>query len=589
MQDAPPDEERPGRSGGMTSPTVRLIAGVGSGAGVIVLLLALGAPGVITRSVCARPVIVNVAASLDIAPAVQRIGAYFNSLNRNVDGRCAEVEVTEESAQQVAGQLPGKTSAPGQDHVDAWVPDSSLWVDIVRSSPAGAAAVRETGVSVARSPLVVAVPRPVSHVLTSTVSPASWPSLLRDAASGRISAAGLSLQLPDPAEDAAGLATLVEARRVFSASPDPGGELAKLARGADTTTPFNSVPALADFASQAQFPGVKPMTITSEQAVESYNRANPGTQLGIAYPSGDRQATGPDYDLDYPVTIISADSLKVLAAQQFSQVLRSSVAASDVRQLGFRSADGQADPSAAQYGVRTDAPAAMPAASPGEAQGALQQWKQLDLGSRELVLNDVSAATGRQIGSGSMTQMSMLEQAAGLGLELFPDSTQMGAWAYSDHMDGAKPYKVEIPMGPLPQQLGLISRRQQLQQLTKTLVPVPAAPAAMYSSVLAAFRWMTSNYVHDDVNALIVLGSGTESAPDDISLSQLLTGLRRSYDPHRPVEILAVSAGNTADLTALNEITAITKGASFVVRQPSDIDTAFFESIGRRICDPNCG
>lgn len=588
MQGAPADDDRlfdrPRRFGARTA---ALVAGVV----VIVVLLALGARAVITRARCGqRPVIVNVAASLDIAPAVQRIGTEFNNLGRSVGGRCAEVEVTEKGPQQVAGQVSGQATSPGQLPVDAWIPDSGLWVDIVRSSPMGNAGVRPTGVSLAASPLVIAVPRQASGQLTSAVSQPSWPGLLRDAAEGKVVNAGMSFQLPDPTEDAAGLATVIEARRVFRVTGDPRGELTSLVRNVQATTPFDNITALTDFAAQAQPPlRVKPLTITSEQAAESYNRSNPRNQLKVIYPSANGRDTGADYELDYPFTITTTDSLKVRAAQQFSQVLRSATAKSQVRQLGFRSADGQAAPSGAQYGIRATAPPAMTAAAPGEAQETLQQWKQLNLGSRDLVLNDVSGATAAPLGSSGETEMSVLQKADSLGLGLFPDSTVMGAWDYSDRMDGSKPYQVMVPVGPLPQQLGLINRRQQLQQLTKTIAPSPGVPAAMYSTLMAAFKWMTANYVPDHVNAVVLIGSGTETASDDISLSTLLNYLRKAYDPQRPVEIIAVSAGLDADLPALNRITAITNGASFAVQQPSDIDKVFFDSVGRRICQPNCG
>jgi hypothetical protein len=100
---------------------------------------------------------------------------------------------------------------------------------------------------------------------------------------------------------------------------------------------------------------------------------------------------------------------------------------------------------------------------------------------------------------------------------------------------------------------------------------------------------MTANYVPDRVNALVVLGSGASNARDDIPLSQLAAQLRNAYNPQHPVEIITVSAGRTADMPALNEITSITKGASFVVQQPSDIDKVFLDSVGLRICKPNCG
>ena len=110
----------------------------------------------------------------------------------------------------------------------------------------------------------------------------------------------------------------------------------------------------------------------------------------------------------------------------------------------------------------------------------------------------------------------------------------------------------------------------------------------MYASVLAAFRWMTAHYKPSHVNALIVLGSGTQTAPHDMSLGALLSSLRQDYDPRRPVEIITVSAGGDADTVALRQVTAITHGQSYVVERPSDIAHVFFDALARRICVPNC-
>jgi Ca-activated chloride channel homolog len=586
MQGASPGDYRPLRPARrIGTRTLALVASVVA----IILLLALGARAVISRAMCgSQPVIVNVAVSLDIAPAVQKIGNYFNNLNRNVGGHCAEVEVTEQSSQQVAGQVSGQAAANGQPPVDAWVPESSLWVDLVRSSALGAAAVRETGVSAARSPLVVVTPQQTSQALTGAVSQDSWQALLHGIAGGALQSAAITFQMPDPTEDAAGLAAVIEAHRTFSASGDPRGQMTSLVHNVQSTSPFNNVTALANFAGLAESAlKVKPVTITSEQAAESYNRSAPGDPLKVIYPSGNGHASGPDYELDYPFTITTSNPLKVRAAQMFSQALNSSLERSDVQKLGFRSADGQPDPSAAQYGIRATAPASLPPASAGEAQEAMQQWKQLNLGSRDLVLTDVSQ--GSQTMVGDQTAMSLLQKAASLGLGLFPDNTDMGAWEYSDRMNGSLPYKVMVPMGQLTEQLGLINRRQQLQQLADTITPRLASRAAMFSTILAGYSWMTDNYVPGRVNALIILGSGASNAPDDIKLSQLAAQLHREYNPQRPVEIIAVSAGSTADTAALDEAASITKGASFIVQKPSDIDKVFLDSVGLRICKPNCG
>ena len=49
-----------------------------------------------------------------------------------------------------------------------------------------------------------------------------------------------------------------------------------------------------------------------------------------------------------------------------------------------------------------------------------------------------------------------------------------------------------VPLGPLTPQLGLLTRRELLQQITTTIQPRQGAEAAMYVSIFAAFREMTA-------------------------------------------------------------------------------------------------
>jgi hypothetical protein len=220
---------------------------------------------------------------------------------------------------------------------------------------------------------------------------------------------------------------------------------------------------------------------------------------------------------------------------------------------------------------------------------AVQAWQRLSLGSRQLVLDDVSGAMTQPLQPGGDSRLRVIQDAARLGLSLAPNSTEIAVWEYSYRLAGSLPYRLLVPMGPLPEQLGLLTRRQQLQELSQTLTAQPGAPTATYSAILAGFAWMTAHYQPGYVNALLVLGSGAETAPNDISLSKTLSRLRQTYDPRRPVEIIIISAGADASETALQQIAAISHGQAYVVQQPSDMLRVFFDAVGRRICNPNCG
>jgi Bacterial extracellular solute-binding protein len=583
MDGEPPHPPAPPRRDTVDGVSRRVVAIVLAGVLVVSLVVVIGARAVLVRALCEQgPVRLHIAAALDIAPTVQRIGTYFNDLNRDVSGHCAQVEVTEDRADVVAGSLSGKNTIAGESPVDAWVPDSSLWVDVVHSSPRGAAAAQLTGASVGSSPLVIAAPRQVVAKLGGAAQLSSWKTLFPPSLGGPSAAAGLRVQLPDPVQSATGLATLVEARRLFGTRPQARDAFTAFVHSLEPTTSLNDPQALHYFDTLAQPPwNLRPVTIATEQAVEAYNRANPRQPLAAFYPSN-------EYNLDYPFVLTTTSALKAQTAAEFEQVLRSSFAAAYVREAGFRSAGGQADQAGSQYGIIGNLQPAVALAGPGEAGAALQEWNRLNLGDRSIVLVDVSGAESLPLAPGAPTRLQVLSEAASLGLSLFPDSTEMGIWEYSTRMNGALPYREMVPMGPLPAQLGLLTRRQQLQQIANTIRPKSGAAAAMHTSILAAFREMTALYQPGHVNALIVLGSGTETDSHDISLGQLLASLRKAYDPQRPVEIITVTAGTDGELGALQQVTAITHGASYTVAQPSDIATVFFDAIARRICVPNC-
>jgi len=560
------------------------VIGILSAVIVLTFLLALGAQAIVSRALCQEhPVVVNVAASVDIAQTVQRVGQYFNDLNRDIGGHCAEVEVSEVQPATAAAQVSGEAAVSGQLPVDAWIPDSTLWVDVARGTPGGEASVRPTGLSVAHSPLVIAMPRSVASKVIGTGGHVGWNFLFPAAAGGPAASLGLRVQLPDPAQSAAGMAALIEARRLLGNQRKGQDQLTSFVLNVQPTPALDDANALASFVALSQPPwNGRMVTVTTEQAVAQYNQQHSGQPITAIYPSGG------SYDLDYPYVLTTSNTLKVRAAEEFGQVLRSSFATSYARYEGFRSADGAAAPSLSRDGLTAQAPAQVPQATAAEAETAIQSWNRLNLGSRDLALIDVSGAMAQRIGPGSGTRQQVLDQAATLGTSLFPDSTDMGLWEFASGLAGELPYKKLVPVGPLPGQLGLITRRQELLQIDAAAQPVPGTTSALYSTILAGFRQMTASYQPEHSNALLVLTAGIESAPGDPSLAALLTDLRSAYDPAHPVEIIIVAFGQGADVASLQQIASLTQGQAYTISQAADIGTVFFNAIARRLCQPGC-
>src|SRR5260370_12445717 len=194
------------------------IIGMAATAIAITLVRVIGVRAVLVRALCEQgPVRLHVAASLDIAPAVQQIGKYFNDLNRDVGGHCAQVEVTEDAPGRVAAELSGMGTITGESPIDAWVPDSSLWLNVVRNSARGAAAARPTGVSVARSPLVITAPRSIAGVVGRSSTHIGWRTRVPPSLGGPSPSLHLQAPLPDPPPTPARRPSLAVGRRLAGA------------------------------------------------------------------------------------------------------------------------------------------------------------------------------------------------------------------------------------------------------------------------------------------------------------------------------------------------------------------------------------
>jgi len=576
-QPGPPARDQRGRPR-----RVKLAVGLSALAGVIAatLLVAFGAEAVVSRASCtAHPVVVNLAASDDIAPAIQHVAKYFNAEHNSVSGHCAVVRVTSEQSAAAAAQV--STNGAG---FDAWVPDSTLWVDVARSSPAGAQVVQPAGLSVARSPLMIVMPRSVAAQMPAYGTSVGWQFLLPQRVGGPATGLDLHVQFPDPARSTAGLSTLIELQSLLGNGTPALAGFSDFVFNVQVTPGTGSEASLASLSSLARPPrDERPVTVASEQAVAQFDRAHPDQPLSGRYPT---QGT---FELDYPYVLTTSNEMKLRAAEAFENALRSSYATSYVRYLGFRNTGDAAPSWIGQYGLNTGQPALSEAPPPGQASTSLQAWQRLSLGSRDLVLLDVSEQMATPVAPGGPSLEQVLAGAASIGLAQFPDSTQLGDWAFASHLDGDRPYKELVPVGPLPAPLGLITRRQQVANVTKAGQPVAGAPAALYGTILAAFKQMSATYQPRYNNAVLVLTAGVENAPGDISAPALVKQLRTLYNPRKRVEIIPIMFGKSGNFGALQQIANATGGQAYQVTSPSQINKVFFSAIARRLCSPNCG
>ena len=554
-----------------------------------ICMITMAANAVIHKSSCSNtPVLVNVAVSYDIAPSVQTLARAFNKQNVTAGGRCIEVQVTAGQSAGEASQIDGQASLGGMAPIDAWIPDSTLWVDVARTYPLGAQDVQPTGKSVARSPLMLVTTAAVEARTHVFEVPPSWSLLLPPSYGGPPANLGLAVDLPDPTDSASGLATLIELTRVLGDSAAARTAITKFVFNAESTENFDSAAALQQFAETTQPPVERDaVTIASEQAVIAYDQANPGAPLEARYPGGASAALGSP-ELDYPYVLTTANAARLQGATAFGNYLQTTYAKSAIRYAGFRSPDGVPDVMPASAGLSSQDLQLASAPSASEAASNLQAWQKLGLGSRDLALVDVSRAMNQLAAPGtSFTLEQELSQTDSRGLALFPDSTSMGLSEMGQSSSASQPEKPLVTIGPLTADYGVITRRTQLEQLTYTL-KAGNGVLALHDAILAAYKQMTDTYTPNYSNAVLVLTSGVDSARGDMSLSSLLSKLGSLYNPGKKVEIVVLMVGSQGNFSAMQRIASATGGAAYQITNPLEIGKIFIEAISQRLCTQGC-
>jgi Ca-activated chloride channel homolog len=551
-------------------------------------MITLSARAVINRASCSNsPVLVNVAVSYDITPAIQTVARAFNNQNVTVGGHCVEVQVTEGDSSAEASQIDGQAALRGAAQIDAWIPDSTLWVDVARTYPLGAQDVQPTGKSVARSPLMLVTTDPVAAKTHVFDVPPSWSVLLPPSYGGPPAQAGLSVDLPDPKDSASGLATVIEVSRVLGNTATARTAFTKFVFNAESTENFDSVAALEQFAQTTEPPfNRQAVTIASEQAVLAYDKANPTSPLQARYPGGASASLGSP-ELDYPYVLTTSKATALQGATDFGNYLQTDYAKTAIRYYGFRSSDGVPDAMPASAGLSSQPLQLASAPGAPEAAANLQVFQKLGLGSRDLALIDVSGAMNQPAGVGTVTLEQELSATASRGLGLFPDSTSMGLWEIGQSRSASQPFKELVSIGALPADYGVITRRVQLQQLTGAL-KAGNGTLALHDAILAAYQKMTDTYAPNYANAVLVLTSGVDSARGDMSLVSLLSKLHSLSNASKKVELVIIMFGAQGNFSALQQIAAATSGVAFRVTSPAEIGKIFIEAVSQRMCDQGC-
>lgn len=523
----------------------------------------------------------DVAASPDIAPALDAVAKTAREDATRTDGRCLDVRITARAPGDVADAFGQR---PVNPEFQVWIPDSSLWVDRVdaeRGTPLTAAS------TIASSPIALGAVPGAAGSLGWPGKTYTWTKLIRAATSGDAPRLGVA----DPARSATGLLALDRIGAADANDAQDSGEAgtrtaatAKLLHQRIADGDGQALATLPRDGSGAEQgnPRRNQALLLSEQAAYAHNAAaGGGPRLNLFYPQ-DGTAR-----LDYPYTLVDDAEMspeQTRAASRFMTLLGEADGQRTLRRHGFRAGSGEADTKVVTAaGGRAPQPyAAAPADPPTvkELQAVMGRWTVTVQNLRLTTVVDATASMGVPVpGGGGRSRMDLTKNSLLQALATFTPEDEIGLWKFATFLDGDKDYAQLSPTGRLgDRDPSGGTHRDALTAAFGSLAPVPRAAGGLYDTTLAAYREACTTYTSGKLNSLVIVTDGADDA-GGIGLDALAGKVKELFDPKRPVPVTALAIGPAADTAALDRIVAPTGGSAHRVGDPSQIHQAFLKAL----------
>ncbi|MGH3657792.1 MAG: substrate-binding and VWA domain-containing protein, partial [Micromonosporaceae bacterium] len=499
-------------------------------AGVVVLaVLAWSAYSFFTEQLagddCASPVVVDVAAAPEIAPALSDIASAAPP-----EGSCWSVRVISAESEQTAVSLarPSKGKVADDTRPDVWVADSTFWLRHARNN--GAFDIPGEGVSVASSPVVLATTEPAARDL-------GWPQDLdwRRALGTAKETSPVRTGIADPGHSPVGLSGLIAIDKAMAETERPGPNrvavLRKMSKSVSVVAPdlFGKLPQEDDPTTLATSLGAFP---ASEQSLLSYNSRQPVVPLVPVY------AEDPGPSMDYPYVVMPKTPKQVRgASEKFLAKVLSKKSRKPLTSRGFRTpggATGTGFPNTRGVSQRPVDPVGLPDAE--SVQELLTVWTGINRSGRILTVIDVSGSMADIVPGTNQSLMEMTRSAVMQGLSLFRETTEVGAWVFASNLDGDKPYKELVPIGPL------YSYKERLMTAAGQVQAVEGGSTALYDTTLAAYDTARKKWDPARINVVLIIADG-ENNTGTMSREQLLAKLKKRQDPDKPLPIINIGLG----------------------------------------------
>lgn len=542
--------------------------------------------------------VLNVAASSEKAALLSQVAKDYNTANHSVDGVCVEVKVASKASGDAAAALArGWDERVDGPRPDVWTPASSSWPVIVRQHTTAqdkGNIIPDQMPSIAQTPLVVAMPKPMAEALGWPDKQLGWGDILTLAkdpdgwgSKGHAEWGAFKLGKTNPNFSTSGLnATIATYFAATGRSSDltvadvRNPKVTAYVRGVeqsvvhygDTTLTF--LENLYRAGEQGHGLNYISAVTVEEKSVWDYNKGNP---------SGDPATLGKQGPPRVPLvaiypkegTLVSDNPYIVLNAEWVNDAKRAAAAdflkfvLGDKEQkrftdAAFRTHDGKPGPQiTTRNGLLPDARfTVIDPPGPTVLAEVASSWDSLRKRARVLVVIDVSGSMTTPVEGAGKTRLDLAKQAAiGAVDQLAPDD-QLGLWTFSTPTTGPDPWRKLIEPTDVKQALNPF--KAKVNDL------VPEGGTALYATTRAAVESMRASFDSDKINAVVLLTDGKNEYPPDNNLDSLLADLSQE-DTEHSVRVFPIAYGGQASFSQLEQIGQASRATAYDASDPASI------------------
>jgi len=552
---------------------------------------------------------VDVASSPEKVELLTDLAKTFNGSKEAKAGGCTFVRILKKSSGEAMQLLTDgwPDEATNGPRPVVWSPASSAWGAILnqRLSVAGGPAQAPASQPFMRTPLVIAMPRPMAEALgwpTAQIGYADILKLAQDPAGwggkGHPEWGPFRLGKTNPNFSTSALSATIalyyaatNKSRDLSAEDLARPEVDAFARAVEasvvhygdiTLTFMNNL-----YKNDQRGAGLTYASAVAveEKSVIDYNSGNPD---GITDPGEVPRKPRIPLVAIYPKegTLFSDNPFIVLdspwvapkqkdAARSFERYVQQPDNQRRVLQFGFRPGNpavGVGAPIERGNGVDPDQPQnVLGVPAPPVLARVLDLWAEQRKGARVQLVIDVSGSMGEKASDTGDTKLDLAKQAAIDALGQFKSDDLVGLRIFSTGISRTPPtdYVDLVPIGPISTQ------REQIASKIRSLIPTQGTP--LYTVAGDSYSALRDSYDPKRINAVVLLTDGKNEDPRNTDVEKLLTALRSGSEGQSatPVRIFPIAYGKDADLSVLRRIADATNAAAYDASNPTTINKVF--------------